>query len=73
MKTKPVSCSTGGGDGTAVKRTSQHLTPEDKEQFSEDQPAPCKTAKIGFSMGSKVANKSNPISIKLGATVSVKE
>ncbi|KAM4744951.1 PEST proteolytic signal-containing nuclear protein isoform 1-T1 [Anableps anableps] len=68
VKTKPVSCSTGGGDGTAVKRTSQHLTPEDEDQSSADQPAPCKTSKIGFSMGSKMAKKSNPISIKLGAT-----
>ncbi|MEQ2307455.1 hypothetical protein AMECASPLE_018376 [Ameca splendens] len=59
---------TGGGDGTAVKRTSHHLTPEDEDQFSADQPAPCKTPKIGFSMGSKMAKKSNPISIKLGAT-----
>ncbi|KAM4596689.1 PEST proteolytic signal-containing nuclear protein isoform 2-T2 [Fundulus diaphanus] len=68
VKTKPVSCSTGGGDGTAVKRTSQHLTPEDEDQVAADQPAPCKTPKIGFSMGNKMANKSNPISIKLGAT-----
>lgn len=73
MKTKPVSCSTGGRDGTAVKRTSQHLTPEDEDQSSTDQPAPCKTSKIGFSMGSKMAMKSNPISIKLGATVRVAE
>uniref|UniRef100_A0A3B5KT94 PEST proteolytic signal-containing nuclear protein n=1 Tax=Xiphophorus couchianus TaxID=32473 RepID=A0A3B5KT94_9TELE len=72
VKTKPVSCSTGGGDGAAVKRTSQHLTPEDEDESSADQPAPCKTSKIGFSMGSKMAKKSNPISIKLGATVSVK-
>ncbi|XP_008402690.1 PEST proteolytic signal-containing nuclear protein isoform X1 [Poecilia reticulata] len=64
------SCSpcTGGGDGTAVKRTSQHLNPEDEDESSADQPAPCKTSKIGFSMGSKMAKKSNPISIKLGAT-----
>ncbi|XP_008290777.1 PEST proteolytic signal-containing nuclear protein isoform X2 [Stegastes partitus] len=68
VKTKPVSCSTVGGEGTAVKRTSQHLTPEDEDESSADPPAPCKVSKIGFSMSSQMAKKSNPISIKLGAT-----
>lgn len=69
MKTKPVSCSTVGGEGTAVKRSSQHLhTPEDEdEESSAATPAPRKVSKIGFSMGSQMG-KSNPISIKLGAT-----
>lgn len=73
MKTKPVSCSTVGGEGTAVKRTSQHLTPEDEDESSADPPAPIKVSKIGFSMSSQLGKKSNPISIKLGASVSVKE
>ena len=73
MKTKPVSCSNVGGEGTAVKRTSQHLTPEDEDESSEDPPAPRKVSKIGFSMSSPLAKKSNPISIKLGATVSVSQ
>lgn len=68
MKTKPVSCSNVGGEGTAVKRTSQHLTPEDDEDSTTDPAAPCKVSKLGFSMGSQMAKKSNPISIKLGAT-----
>lgn len=68
VKTKPVSCSTWGGEGTAVKRTSKHLTPEDEEESSGDRPAPCKVSKIGFSMSSQLGKKSNPISIKLGAT-----
>lgn len=70
MKTKPVSCSIVGGKGVPVKRTSQLLTPEDEDE-SSDQPAPSKASKIGFSMSSKMATKSNPISIKLGASVSV--
>lgn len=69
VKTKPVSCSTVGG-GTKVKRKSQHLNPEDEDE-SSDPPAPCKVSKIGFSMSSQMGKKSNPISIKLGATVSV--
>ncbi|XP_070761126.1 PEST proteolytic signal-containing nuclear protein-like isoform X2 [Enoplosus armatus] len=69
VKTKPVSCSTVG-EGTAVKRTSQHLTSEDEEESSADPPAPRKVSKIGFSMNSQMGKKSNPISIKLGATVS---
>ncbi|XP_070823593.1 PEST proteolytic signal-containing nuclear protein-like [Chaetodon trifascialis] len=68
VKTKPVSCSTVGGEGTAVKRTSQHLTPEDEDESSADPPAPRKVSKIGFSMSSQIGKKSNPISIKLGAT-----
>ncbi|XP_022623942.1 PEST proteolytic signal-containing nuclear protein isoform X1 [Seriola lalandi dorsalis] len=68
VKTKPVSSSTVGGEGTAVKRTSQHLTPEDEDESSTDPPAPCKVSKIGFSMSSQMGKKSNPISIKLGAT-----
>lgn len=71
MKTKPVSCSIVGGEGTAVKRTSQHLTPEDEDESSGSPPAPSKVSKIGFSMSSPMGKKSNPISIKLGATVSV--
>lgn len=69
MKTKPVSCSTVGGEGTAVKRTSKHLTPEDEDESSGSPPAPCKVSKIGFNMNSQMGK--NPISIKLGATVSV--
>ncbi|XP_058484909.1 PEST proteolytic signal-containing nuclear protein-like isoform X2 [Solea solea] len=68
VKTKPVSCSTVGGEGTAVKRTSHHFTHEDEEEPSADPPAPSKVSKIGFSMSSSTAKKSNPISIKLGAT-----
>ncbi|XP_073321114.1 PEST proteolytic signal-containing nuclear protein-like [Pagrus major] len=68
VKTKPVSCSNVGGEGTAVKRTSQHLTPEDEDESSADPPAPRKVSKIGFSMSSPLGKKSNPISIKLGAT-----
>ncbi|XP_037552705.1 PEST proteolytic signal-containing nuclear protein [Nematolebias whitei] len=67
VKTKPVSCSTVGGKGVPVKRTSQLLTPEDEDE-SSDQPAPSKASKIGFSMSSKMTTKSNPISIKLGAS-----
>ncbi|XP_059212964.1 PEST proteolytic signal-containing nuclear protein [Centropristis striata] len=68
VKTKPVSCSTDGGEGTAVKRSSQHLTPEDDHESSEFPPAPRKVSKIGFSMSSPMGKKSNPISIKLGVT-----
>ncbi|XP_034536446.1 PEST proteolytic signal-containing nuclear protein-like isoform X2 [Notolabrus celidotus] len=73
VKTKPVSCSTAGGEGAAVKRTSQHLSPEEEEEeedeeSSGDPPAPCKISKIGFSMSSPMGKKSNPISIKLGAS-----
>ncbi|XP_053276620.1 PEST proteolytic signal-containing nuclear protein [Pleuronectes platessa] len=68
VKTKPVSCSTARAEGSAVKRTSQHLTPEeDDDESSADPPAPCKVPKIGFSMPAKMGKKSNPISIKLGA------
>ncbi|XP_031162341.1 PEST proteolytic signal-containing nuclear protein [Sander lucioperca] len=67
VKTKPVSCSTVG-EGTAVKRTSQHLSPEDEDESSADPPAPRKVSKIGFSMSSPMGKKSNPISIKLGAS-----
>ncbi|XP_020493595.1 PEST proteolytic signal-containing nuclear protein [Labrus bergylta] len=68
VKTKPVSCSTAGGEGNAVKRTSQHLTSEDEDESSSGPPAPSKVSKIGFSMGSQMSKKSNPISIKLGAS-----
>lgn len=69
MKTKPVSCSTAGGEGSAVKRTSQHLTPGEDDESSADPPAPCKVPKIGFSMHGKMGGKKpNPISIKLGAS-----
>lgn len=73
MKTKPISCSTVGGEGTAFKRTSQHLTLEDddKDEAFENPPAPRKISKIGLGMSSQMGKKSNPISIKLGATVSV--
>ncbi|XP_041836875.1 PEST proteolytic signal-containing nuclear protein-like isoform X2 [Melanotaenia boesemani] len=67
VKTKPVSCSTVGGHGSAHKRTSQHLTPEDEDESSSEPPAPRKVPKIGLTMSSKMANKSNPISIKFGA------
>ncbi|TWW67862.1 PEST proteolytic signal-containing nuclear protein [Takifugu flavidus] len=70
VKTKPVSCSTVGGEGPAVKRTSHHLTQEedDEDEAFEIPPAPCKISKIGLSMRSQMGKKSNPISIKLGAT-----
>ncbi|XP_015808951.3 PEST proteolytic signal-containing nuclear protein isoform X1 [Nothobranchius furzeri] len=68
VKTKPVSCSTMRGEGATVKRTSQHLTSEDEDSSSADQPAPSKASKIGFSMSNKMAQKSNPITIKLGAS-----
>ncbi|XP_034416878.1 PEST proteolytic signal-containing nuclear protein-like isoform X1 [Cyclopterus lumpus] len=68
VKTKTVSCSTVGGEGTAVKRTSEHLAPEEEDDSSEDPPAPRKVSKIGFSMSSQMGKKPNPISIKLGAT-----
>lgn len=71
VKNKPVSSSTVGGEGTAVKRTSQHFTPEDEDESSGIPPAPRKVSKIGLSMSSQMGKKSNPISIKLGATVSV--
>lgn len=71
VKTKPVSCSNVGGAATAVKRTSQHLSTDDEEETSPDPPAPCKISKIGFNMSSQLGKKNNPISIKLGATVSV--
>lgn len=67
VKTKPVSCSIVGREGTAVKRTSQHLS-GDEEESSPDPSAPRKVSKIGFSMSSQMGKKSNPISIKLGAT-----
>lgn len=69
VKTKPVSCSIVGGEVTAGKRTSQHLDPEDEEESPAD--APRKVSKVGFSMSSQMSKKSNPISIKLGASVSV--
>nr|XP_046247603.1 PEST proteolytic signal-containing nuclear protein-like isoform X3 [Scatophagus argus] len=59
---------TVGGEGTAVKRTSQHVTPEDEDESSADPPVPRKVSKIGFNMSSQMGKKSNPISIKLGAT-----
>ncbi|XP_068177699.1 PEST proteolytic signal-containing nuclear protein-like isoform X2 [Antennarius striatus] len=59
---------TVGGEGTAAKRSSQHLTPEDEDDSSGDPSAPRKVSKIGFRMSSQVGKKSNPISIKLGAT-----
>uniref|UniRef100_A0A3Q3X0F3 PEST proteolytic signal-containing nuclear protein n=1 Tax=Mola mola TaxID=94237 RepID=A0A3Q3X0F3_MOLML len=67
VKTKPVSCSTVGGEGTAVKRSSKHFTPEDEESYANP-PAPHKVSKIDFNMASQMGKKSNPISIKLGAT-----
>ncbi|XP_075994615.1 PEST proteolytic signal-containing nuclear protein isoform X2 [Genypterus blacodes] len=74
VKTKPVSCSSVGG-AAAVKRTAKHLTaePDDDDddndsESSDDSPAPSKFTKIGFSMSSQMGKKSNPISIKLGAT-----
>ncbi|XP_029000734.1 PEST proteolytic signal-containing nuclear protein-like isoform X2 [Betta splendens] len=66
VKTKPVSCSTMGGEGTSIKRTSQHVTPEDEDSSSP--PVPCKVFKTGFKMSSQTGMKSNPIMIKLGAT-----
>ncbi|XP_028257422.1 PEST proteolytic signal-containing nuclear protein [Parambassis ranga] len=66
VKTKPVSCSTVGGEVTAGKRTSHHLDPEDEDESPAD--APRKVSKVGFSMSSQMSKKSNPISIKLGAS-----
>lgn len=76
VKTKTVSCSTVGGERAAVKRKSEHLVPEEEDESSEDEssedpPAPRKVSKIGFSMSSPMGKKPIPISIKLGATVSV--
>ncbi|XP_028299122.1 PEST proteolytic signal-containing nuclear protein isoform X2 [Gouania willdenowi] len=68
VKTKPVSCSTVGGGGTAVKRTSQHLSSEDEEETAAEPAAPRKLSKIGFNMSSQAAKKGNAISIKLGAS-----
>lgn len=70
MKTKPVSSSTSGGGGRAaagtVKRSAQHITPEPGEESTKILSAPTtKICKIGFGLSSQ---KSNPISIKLGAT-----
>uniref|UniRef100_A0A3B3ZC37 PEST proteolytic signal-containing nuclear protein n=1 Tax=Periophthalmus magnuspinnatus TaxID=409849 RepID=A0A3B3ZC37_9GOBI len=66
VKTKPVSCSTVG---TAVKRTSQHLSSGDEEEGSATPPAPPKVSKIGFNLSGPIGKKSNnPISIKLGAS-----
>ena len=74
VKTKPVSSSTGEGAGTAAgKRSAQHLASEDvddKSDSSDSPPAPRKISKIGFGLSSQMGKKSNPISIKLGATVS---
>ncbi|XP_061596828.1 PEST proteolytic signal-containing nuclear protein-like isoform X2 [Cololabis saira] len=68
VKTKPVSCSTVGGEGTALKRKQQHLSPEVENEASADPPAPRKLSKIGFGMKCPLPKKGNPISIKLGAT-----
>ncbi|KAM3876806.1 PEST proteolytic signal-containing nuclear protein [Diretmus argenteus] len=68
VKTKPVSSSTVGGGGTAVKRTAQHFSPEVEDESSAGPPAPFKLSKIGFGMSSQMGKKSNTISIKLGAT-----
>ncbi|XP_051919340.1 PEST proteolytic signal-containing nuclear protein-like [Hippocampus zosterae] len=65
VKTKPVSCSTVGGGASKLKRTSQHLSSDDEDETPSETPAPRKASKIGFGMSS---NKSNPISIKLGAS-----
>lgn len=71
VKTKPVSCSTVEVEGTALKRKSDQLQYDDEERTSADPPAPRKVSKIGFSMSNQIGKKSNAISIKLGATVSV--
>ncbi|XP_056134752.1 PEST proteolytic signal-containing nuclear protein-like [Lampris incognitus] len=68
VKTKPVSSSTLGGGGSTVKRSSQHLTPEDEDGTSAGPLAPLKISKIGFGISSQIGKKVNPISIKLGAT-----
>ncbi|XP_071371837.1 PEST proteolytic signal-containing nuclear protein-like isoform X1 [Centroberyx affinis] len=68
VKNKPVSSSTVGGGTTAAKRTAQHLAPEAEDESSAGPPAPLKISKIGFSMSSQMGKKTNPISIKLGAT-----
>ncbi|KAM8877192.1 PEST proteolytic signal-containing nuclear protein [Synchiropus picturatus] len=66
VKTKPVSCSIGGGRSTTAKRSSLHLHDRDEDESSSEPSAPAKVSKIGFGMSSQI--KSNPISIKLGAT-----
>lgn len=71
VKTKPVSCSTVEVEGTALKRKSDQLQHDYEERTSADPPAPRKVSKIGFSMSNQIGKKSNAISIKLGATVSV--
>lgn len=70
MKNKPVSSSTVGEGATAAKRTAQHLTAEDGDESSTGPPAPPKFSKLGFDKISQLGKKPNPISIKLGATVS---
>ena len=70
MKTKPVSSSTGGGGVGGGKRSAQDDAPS-PGRSSTDQPAPPKVAKIGFGLISQPVKKPNPISIKLGASVSI--
>nr|XP_057945363.1 PEST proteolytic signal-containing nuclear protein-like [Doryrhamphus excisus] len=68
VKTKPVSCSTVAGGATSLKRTSQHLASDDEDEAPGDPPAPRKATKIDFGLSSQSVKKSNPISIKLGAS-----
>ncbi|XP_054626643.1 PEST proteolytic signal-containing nuclear protein-like [Dunckerocampus dactyliophorus] len=68
VKTKPVSCSTVDGGATTLKRTSQHLSSDDEDEAPLDPPAPRKASKIGFGLSTPSGKKSNPISIKLGAS-----
>ena len=74
VKTKPVSSSTEEGAGTAGKRSAQQIASEDVDDESDSSnspPAPRKISKIGFGLSSQMGKKSNPISIKLGVTVSL--
>ncbi|XP_077569318.1 PEST proteolytic signal-containing nuclear protein isoform X1 [Stigmatopora nigra] len=72
VKTKPVSCSTTGRGASKLKRTSQHFSSEDEDETpAESPPVPRKASKITFGLGSNAAGKkANPISIKLGASMS---
>ena len=65
------------GEGeAAVKRSALQITSDsdddDDEEFSA-KALPAKVPKIGFGLGSQMGKKGSAISIKLGATVSIKE
>ena len=75
MKTKPVSSSTVGEGEAAVKRSALQIasdSDDDDEEFTS-KALPAKVPKIGFGLGGQMGKKGSAISIKLGATVSIKE